>query len=100
LVRNLSSKERIREFNGRLLQNVDPIFNMPKAPTNPLNYRTHFFAPVKYLFGGVFDTYWFNLSVIWVMTLLMYLTLYFELLRKIIEAMEKLGGKFLIKEKP
>ncbi len=100
LVRNLSSKERIREFNGRLLQNVDPIFNMPKAPNNPLNYRTHFFAPVKYLFGGVFDTYWFNLSVIWVMTLLMYLTLYFELLRKIIEAMEKLGGKFLIKEKP
>ncbi len=100
LVRNLSSKERIREFNGRLLQNVDPIFNMPKAPTNPLNYRTHFFAPVKYLFGGVFDTYWFNLSVIWVMTIIMYLTLYFELLRKIIEAMEKLGGKFLIKEKP
>ena len=99
LVRNQSSKERIREFQGRLLQNVDPVFNLPKESSNKINYRTHFFAPVKHLYGNTFDTYWFNLSVIWAMTLIMYLTLYFELLKKIIESMEKIGGKFQRKEK-
>ncbi len=98
LVRNLSAKERVREFNGRLLQNVDPVFNVPKESGSFLGYRTHFFAPCKHLFGLTFDTFWFNLSVIWTMTLLMYLALYFELLRKLITSIEKAGNKIKNKD--
>ncbi len=98
LVRNLNVKERVIEFNGKLLQIVDPVFNEPKNPKNLLDYRTHFFAPQKYLFGIYFDTYWFNLSVIWFMTIILYITLYFELLKKGIASFEELGKKFKNKE--
>ena len=92
LVRNLSSKERIIEYKGRLLQIVDPIFNEPKNPKNLLDYRTHFFAPKKYFLGSYFETYWFNLTVIWGITILMYIALYFEWLKKGVALMEKAGG--------
>jgi hypothetical protein len=98
LVRNLNVKERVIEFNGNLLQIVDPVFNEPKNPKNLLDYRAHFFAPQKHLFGIYFDTYWFNLCVIWLMTILLYVTLYFELLKKGIDSFEKLGKKIKAKE--
>jgi hypothetical protein len=98
LVRNLTVKERVIEFDGKLLQIVDPVFNDPKNPKNLLDYRTHFFAPTKHLFGMYFDTYWFNLAVIWLMTVLLYLALYFELLKKVMVSLEGVGGKLRKKE--
>ncbi len=94
LVRNLTVKDRVIEFKGRLLQIIDPVFNEPKNPKHLLDYRAHFFAPKKYFLGYYFDTYWFNLSVIWGMTLLLYLALYYEWLRKIIESFSTIGKKF------
>ncbi len=98
LVRNLTVKNRVIEFNGRLLQIIDPVFNEPKNPRHFLDYRTHFFAPKKHLFGSYFDTYWFNVTVIWIMTLLLYVALYFELLNRIIALFEKMGKKFKKKD--
>lgn len=98
LVRNLNVKERVIEFEGELLQIVDPIFNDPKNPENLLDYRTHFFAPKKHLFGVYFDTYWFNLVVIWLMAVVLYIALYFELLKKAIASFESLAGKLKDKE--
>ncbi|MDH5365518.1 MAG: ATP-binding cassette domain-containing protein [Cyclobacteriaceae bacterium] len=88
-VRNISVKERIIEYKGKLLQQVDPIYHDPDKPNHFLDYRTHFFAPVKHIGGQYFDTYGFNLSVIWIMTLVFYITLYFELLRKFLSSFEK-----------
>ena len=93
LVRNIAVKDRIIEFKGSLLQIVDPIFNEPENPNNLLDYRTHFFAPKKHFLGVQFDTYWFNISVIWTMTLLLYIALYFEWLKKIISSFERLSNK-------
>jgi hypothetical protein len=98
LVRNLSTKERIMEFNGRLLQIIDPVFNDPKNPKNLLDYRTHFFAPKKHFLGVYFETYWFNLVVVWAMTLLLYVALYFEWLKKLIGSLESLTKRFNKKE--
>lgn len=98
LVRNLSTKERIIEFNGRLLQIIDPVFNDPKNPKNLLDYRTHFFAPKKHFLGVYFETYWFNLIVVWGMTLLLYVALYFEWLKKLIGSLESLTKRFSKKE--
>jgi len=43
----------------------------------------------------------FNNVVIWLMTLLLYVTLYFEWLRKLINSFDKVPGKFnLPKSKP
>jgi len=85
LVKNVSEKDRIIEYNGELYQQINPIFLDP-VPSHALDYRAHFFAPHKNLFGTMVNTYLFNNLVIWVMTILLYLTLYFEVLRRIINS--------------
>ncbi len=87
LVTNVSEKNRIIEYEGKLIQQVNPIFLDPK-PENTLDYRAHFFAPKKNLLGNMVNTYWFNMLVIWIMTLGLYLTLYFEVLKKIVNSLE------------
>ncbi|HYG02914.1 MAG TPA: ATP-binding cassette domain-containing protein [Chryseosolibacter sp.] len=92
LVTNVSVKERILEFNGRLYQQINPIFLDPR-PAHLLDYRTHFFAPKKNFFGILIDTYWFNVLVIWIMTGILYFTLYREWLRKLVNLFDKVPGK-------
>lgn len=83
LVRNVSVKERIMEYQGMLIQHIDPIFQSPN-PKHFADYRTAFFFPEKNLFGLTVSTYLFNLVVIWCMTILFCIALYFEVLRRII----------------
>ena len=92
LVTNVSEKERIIEYEGQLVQQINPIYLDPK-PNGPLDYRAHFFAPKKNLFGTPVSTFWFNILVIWIMTLVLYITLYFELLKKLVNSFEKMSGK-------
>ena len=92
LVRNVSEKDRIVEYEGQLIQQINPIFLDPK-PKSPLDYRAHFFAPQKNLAGATVSTFLFNNVVIWIMTVLLYITLYFELLRKLISSFDQLPGK-------
>ncbi len=84
LVRNINVSDRIIEYKGKLLQRVDPVFNEPSVEAGFLNYRTHFFAPKKQFAGQLFDTLYFNIAVIWLMTILLYLVLYFELFARMI----------------
>ncbi len=85
LVRNVNTADRIAEYQGRLLQQVDPIFNEPALEEARLfNYRTHFFAPKKQFGGILIDTFYFNIAIIWLMTSLLYVSLYFELFRKLL----------------
>jgi hypothetical protein len=95
LVKNVSEKDRIIEYNGRLYQQINPIFINPLAK-GPLDYRAHFFAPQKNFLGAQLSTFWFNNLVIWIMTVLLYVTLYFELLRKLINSFEGMSGKLKV----
>jgi len=90
LVKNVSTKNRIVEYKGELIQEINPVFLDPR-PAGLLNYRTHFFSPKKNFMGIEFSTFGFNLLVIWVMALLFYLTLYFELLRKFVDLFGKVN---------
>ncbi len=80
-VRNSNSLERIIEWKGQLVRKIDPIY------LNPENdfVKAHFYAPNKKLFGYYVDTYWINILVIWVYNLLLYLSLHFRLLRRLID---------------
>ncbi|HRJ30336.1 MAG TPA: ATP-binding cassette domain-containing protein [Cyclobacteriaceae bacterium] len=90
LVKNVSTKNRILEYKGELIQQINPIFLEPKN-TGALNYRSHFFSPKKNMFNTVWDTYWFNIVVIWFMAVGFYVTLYFEWLRKFIDLFGKVN---------
>ena len=89
LVRNINATDRIVEYEGKLLQRVDPVFNEPSATAGFFNYRTHFFAPKKQFAGQLFDTYYFNILVIWLICVGLYICLYYEVLRK---AMQLFGN--------
>jgi ABC transport system ATP-binding/permease protein len=84
LVKNVTTQNRIIEYNGQLIQQINPIFADPK-PSGILNYRTHFFAPVKNFLGMQIDTFYFNLLVIWAATAVLYVLLYLEVLRKFLK---------------
>ncbi len=90
----LKPSKRIEEHDGRIIQRLDPIFVTP-SPSGALDYRAHFYAPQKHLFGQYFSTFYFNISVIWFMSLLLYFTLYFDIFRKSLE----LAGKIKFRGK-
>lgn len=92
LVTNIAEKNRVIEYQGSLVQQINPIFLEP-IPSGPLDYRAHFFAPKKNLFGAMVSTYWFNVMVIWIMSIFLYITLYFEWLKKFINSFDKMPGK-------
>jgi ABC transport system ATP-binding/permease protein len=77
-VKKIYERNKIVESGGRLYQQSDPIYLLPETT------RSHFYAPVKVLFGKYFDTYWFNIVVIWLGSLILYFVLYFDLLRKLL----------------
>lgn len=84
LVTNRDELDKIQEIRGHLVQKKDPIYMLPES-----NFaRSHFYAPVKVLFGWHIDTFYFNVLVIWVMTGLLYLLLWADYLRKFLKLFE------------
>jgi ABC transport system ATP-binding/permease protein len=85
-VKNENEKNKIRRYRDRLYQNYDQIFCDPE---NRL-VKAHFYAPRKQLFGAWASTLAVNTGVIWFMTLILYLLLYFRVLLKILQSSNKI----------
>ncbi|MDH5380739.1 MAG: ATP-binding cassette domain-containing protein [Cyclobacteriaceae bacterium] len=94
LVKNSGEQHRIIESNGNLFQKIYPIYQDPQ-PKGVFDFRTAFYLPKKHFMGNYYDTFNFNMAIIWIMTLILIITLYFDVLRNIIEWFEG----FLIKTK-
>jgi hypothetical protein len=84
LVKNVSVKERLLEYDGKLIQQINPIFQDTK-PAGILDYRTAFFVPEKNLIGLTISSFVFDILVVWAMAFMCYVALYLEWLRKIVE---------------
>jgi hypothetical protein len=80
LVLNSDAKDFYRETQVSIMQKVAPVYKDPDFN----NGRAHFLASQKRIAGKSFDTFWFDLSVIWLMCTTLYLALYFDWLRKLI----------------
>jgi len=83
LVKNTNDPNRIMEHEGQLIQKIYPVFMEPQ-PDHLLDFRTQFYAGEKYFGGYIFNTLQFNLAVIWLMSLFLFGTLYYDVLRKIV----------------
>lgn len=80
LMLNRTSNRKIIRSNKRLIRKKDPIYQIPNC-----NYgRAHFLAPVKKIGNFTINTFWFNNMVIWLMSILLMISLYFDLLRKLL----------------
>lgn len=90
LVRNINTEDRILEYNGELIRQIDPVYHFSAHPKHALDYRAHFYAPKKYFLNQYFNTFNFNVAVIWSMVIILYITLYFESFRKLFSRIGKL----------
>jgi hypothetical protein len=91
-VKKVFEKNMIIQYKDELVQQKDPIFKDPDVE-GFFNFRSHFYAPRKYFAGKYHETYWFNMLFIWVMTAFLYVTLYYEVLKKLLDLPEKLKLK-------
>ena len=92
IVRKPYERKKILVFNNSLVQNTDPIYLSP-FKKGFLNFRTHFFAPGKYIFGILTDTFTFNITLVLLSTVFLYFILYYELLGKLVTFIEGLKFK-------
>ncbi|KXX69848.1 ATP-binding cassette domain-containing protein [Flammeovirga sp. SJP92] len=97
-VKNKTVLNRTVVDHNRIVQLIDPIFFIKENTAGVLDYRTHLFAPAKKFFGTYIDTFTFNVLWIWMMSILLYFSLYFELLKKLIEGVEVIFTKIVSKE--
>ena len=80
-------RKKILVYNNTLVQNTDPVYLEPYK-NGWLDFRTHFFSPSKYIFGIKTDTFVFNISLVLMSTIVLYFTLYYELLGKAVRFFE------------
>jgi ABC-type multidrug transport system ATPase subunit len=83
--------ESIYFENNRIYSNVKPIYRDAEYDSF---IRAHLFSPTKRVFGKLYQTYWVNICVIWVMSLILAITLYFDVLKKIIDSSEIFTRRF------
>jgi hypothetical protein len=90
MVKNQDEPSRIIESNGQLIQKIYPIYKDPD-PDHFIDFNAQFYLPTKHFMNATIETFFFNLCVIWSMSLLLYMTLYYNLLRKLIQGLENLS---------
>ena len=91
LVKNNNETHRIIEKDGKFIQKIYPIYKDP-FPEHMVDFDAQFYMPSKHFLNQNIDTYYFNLGVIWSMTLFLVLTLYFEILRKIVDGLGNISN--------
>ncbi|MBU8892233.1 MAG: ATP-binding cassette domain-containing protein [Bacteroidales bacterium] len=91
-VKKVFEKNKIIQYKDELVQQVDPVYRDPDIE-GYFNFRSHFYAPRKYFAGKYHDTFWFNMIFVWIMTIFFYITLYYEVLKKLLDLPEKIKFK-------
>ena len=85
LVRDKYSPQKLYISDNRLYQGDEPIFRHPVYN----NGSAHFYSAFKYLGKLKIETTVFNIVVIWLFTIFLMISLYFDLLRKVITYVNK-----------
>ncbi|HRW98483.1 MAG TPA: ATP-binding cassette domain-containing protein [Cyclobacteriaceae bacterium] len=88
MVENSNDPVRILEWQGQLVQKVYPIYFDQHRPKNPFDFSANFYTPTKHFLGKKYDTLYFNIGVIWMFSLILYVTLYFDLLKRGVQSIE------------
>jgi ABC-type multidrug transport system ATPase subunit len=88
MVENANDVVRIAEWDGELVQKIYPIYFEDHRPSHLLDFSENFYVPQKHFWGQKIDTLYFNILVIWLMTVALFVTLYFDSLKKLVHALE------------
>jgi hypothetical protein len=86
IVLNRLNTNKIYESDNKLIQKADPVFMKPGSKYG----RAHFYAPYKQIGNLKIRTLLFNVIAIWIMTIVLFVTLYLNALKRFIEFLETL----------
>ena len=81
---NRSIVQKVDEKDGKLIRKHEPAYMTPTSPF----VRAQLYAPVKRIGTFEIDTVWFNIIFLWLYSGLLYLVLYYDLLRKLLVYLE------------
>ncbi len=88
-VTNAKELNSIIEFEANLYRKVDMIYKYPDG-----FIKAHFYAPKKRIFGKYYDTIYVNTGIIWLFVVLLYITLYFSVLKKSLNFIDYIKMRF------
>jgi ABC-type multidrug transport system ATPase subunit len=86
IVLNRLSTSKIYDSEEKLIQKTDPVFMRPGSKFG----RAHFYAPYKQIGDQRFGTLLFNIIVIWIMIFFLFVTLYYNMLKRFIIFLESM----------
>jgi ABC-type multidrug transport system ATPase subunit len=86
LLLNRSVLNKVSEKDGKLIRKHEPAYMKPTSQVG----RAHLYAPVKRIGNLEIDTVWYNMIFLWLYSGLLYLVLYYDLLRKLLVYLETL----------
>ncbi len=66
------------ETPGKFIQRYEPVYMKPVSRTG----RAQFYAPFKQIGTVQMETFRFNIIVLWIVSLILYIALYFKLFKK------------------
>lgn len=84
IVTNRREINKLIRYEDELIQLKDPVFQTPISQ----NGRAHLFASQKRLGNYLVDTFWFNVTIIWLTSIIFYFSLYFDVLRRFLLLIE------------
>lgn len=87
-VLNVTAIERIVEYDGALIQKIYPIYQDDHKPRHQFDFSANLYQPTKHFMGIYWNTLYFNIVVIWSMTIVLFITLYFDVLKRIVNKLE------------
>jgi ABC-type multidrug transport system ATPase subunit len=94
VVTNRGTAARLIEVNNQVIRKIDPIYYMEDDAEHIFDFKTKFFSPVKHIYGQPHDTLNFNLAVIWTFSIILYFTLYIDLLKRSLSLFDRQKGRF------
>jgi len=89
IVKNLTTEHRIVEHKNEYVQKIYPIYQDPEFPDHALDFRAQFYQPTKHIVGIWIDTLVFNVMIIWSMTIVLFIILYFDGLRRFLSILSR-----------
>ncbi len=86
MVLNRNVQHKLYDTEDRIIQKSDPVLMQPDSHIG----RAQFYAPYKMIGSLKVNTLWFNMMVVWLMNILLFVTLYFNLLKALMNLMERI----------
>ncbi len=81
IVTNRLEINKVIVLDNEIHSNYKPIYTLPEKNSF---FKSHFYSPYKYAFGYRIKTFYINIIVLWGMSFITYVLLYFDLFKKLI----------------